>query len=237
MAAINRGFYDELWRGAKLQKPEKFNTWPRVASLLANAPRRLEIGPGLRPRLPIVGTDFVDLSPPAVAALNASGGRAQAGAISALPHPDQSFDLVCAIDILEHIEDDRAGLKEISRVLAPGGTLLLAVPLFMKSWNDFDAAVGHYRRYEPAELTALLSSAGFTIEQSAIYGMQPKSAWLLDLGLWWMRTHRDIAMRWYNRCFMPLGLYFQKPLKFQPGLLATEGVDEIVAVCRRGLGA
>ena len=233
IAAVNRGFYDDLWRGAKLQKPEKFNTWPLVASLLAQAPRRLEIGPGLRPRLPLAGTDFVEMSPPAVAALNARGGRAQAGDITALPHPDQAFDLVCACDILEHTADDRGALREISRVLAPGGTLILSVPLFMKCFNDFDAAVGHYRRYEPEELTARLAEAGFVIKQSAVYGMQPKSAWLLNLGLWWMRTHREQALRWYNRCFMPLSMLSQKPLKFHPGLLATEGVDEIVAVCRR----
>ena len=53
--------------------------------------------------------------------------------------------------------------------------------------------------------------------------MQPKSSWLLDLGIWWMQRDRERAMWWYNRVFMPLGLRFQKRLNFSPGLIDTLG--------------
>nr|MBA3846008.1 SAM-dependent methyltransferase [Planctomycetota bacterium] len=48
MAAVNRAFYDALWRDCRLQQPERFNTWPEVARLAAVAADRLEVGPGLR---------------------------------------------------------------------------------------------------------------------------------------------------------------------------------------------
>ena len=59
-------FYDPLWTSARLVAPERFNTWPMVRSLIAPGRPRLEVAPGLRPRLPIEGTCFVDISAPAV---------------------------------------------------------------------------------------------------------------------------------------------------------------------------
>ncbi len=67
VVAVNREFYDALWSDAKLQPPERFNTWPLISGLLAASPARLEIGPGLRPRLPIAGTHFLDISSPVIA--------------------------------------------------------------------------------------------------------------------------------------------------------------------------
>src|ERR1044072_440597 len=96
--ATNRRYYDQLWRDAHLVEPERFNTWPLVSSLLAQSPRRLEVAPGLRPRLPIAATQFVDVSAPAVTKLVARGARATLGLISALPFRDGAFDLVCALD-------------------------------------------------------------------------------------------------------------------------------------------
>ena len=57
----NRQFYDPLWTDAHLVEPERFNTWPLVRSLASPSRPRLEVGPGLRPRLPIEGTHFVDI--------------------------------------------------------------------------------------------------------------------------------------------------------------------------------
>lgn len=232
MAARNREFYEPLWAGAKLQPPRRFNTWPLVQELCAAAPRRLEIGPGLRPRLPIAGTEFVDLSDAAVGVLNRNGGAARTGSILDLPLGDAAYDLVCACDILEHVEDDGRALAQIRRVLKPGGTLLLAVPLHRSAWNFFDDAVGHYRRYEPADLVKMLAAHGFTIERSAAYGMLPKSTRVLRWGLWWMAHHPERAMRWYNRFFMPIGLWLQKPLHFVPGLTSDPQVADVILVCR-----
>lgn len=233
MRDANKQFYDPLWASAKLVEPRRFNTWPLVEALAANAPRRLEVAPGLRPRLPLAGTQFVDISVPAIEKLRARGANAIEGLVSALPFADASFDLVCALDIVEHVDDDDAALAELARVAAPGAAFLFSAPLHQSYWTAFDDFVGHRRRYEPSEILAKLADHGFRVEQSAVYGMAPKTTWILRLGMWWLTHRRAQAMRWYNRLFMPLSVRFQKPLAFGQGMIATENVGEVLLVCRK----
>ena len=150
----NRRFYDLLWSGARFVAPERFNTWPLVQSLLSECDRRLEVAPGLRPRLPIDGTHFVDISAPALATLRERGARVILGQISSLPFADGAFDLVCALDIVEHVDDDDGAVGEPARVTKPGGVLVISVPLHASLWSAFDDFVGHKRRYEPSGLIA-----------------------------------------------------------------------------------
>jgi SAM-dependent methyltransferase len=228
----NRGFYESLWSDARLVGPERFNTWPLLNELATAAPRRLEVAPGLRPRLPLDGTCFVDISHAALRRLHDRGAHAVHGMIGALPCADTSFDLLCAFDILEHVADDDGALAELARTAAPGAHLLLSVPLHPQAWTAFDDFVGHCRRYEPAQIIAKLARHGFTIEYSAIYGMQPKSSHLLDLGQWYLTHQRERAMWWYNRVLMPVALRFQKTLLWREGLGDTQGVDEVLLRCR-----
>ena len=233
MAALNRDFYDGLWAGVNLTPPERFNTWALIEPLAATAPSRLEVGPGMRPRSPIPGTHFVDLSTPVMEKLASLGGIATPGQITALPFPDANFDLVCAFDIVEHTEDDHKAFAELARVLKPGGTMIFSVPMFQASWTYFDEAVGHYRRYEPDALQAILRDNGFILEKTAAFGMQPKSQILLNLGIWWIRNRYEQAMKWHNKLFMPLALRMQKKLRFHPGTLDLRKVDEIILVCKK----
>ena len=229
----NRRFYDPLWTHAQLIEAERFNTWPLVSSLLDPARPRLEIAPGLRPRLPIAGTCFVDVSVPAVSKLRGRGASAVLGLVTKLPFPDGAFDLVCALDIVEHVEDDEGALSEISRVAAPGAALLLSVPLHPEFWSPFDDLVGHRRRYEPERLLATLARHGLALERSAVYGMKPRSSALVDLGMGLLEKHRERSMWWYRNLLMPLGLLLQKKLEFRPGMIPTAGVDEVLLVCRK----
>ena len=121
----NRRFYDLLWSGARLVEPQRFNTWPLVRSLLTESGRRLEVGPGLRPRLPIEGTQFVDISAPALAMLRERGAQVVLSQVTSLPFADGAFDLVCALDIIEHVDDGDGALSELSRVSKSGAALLI----------------------------------------------------------------------------------------------------------------
>jgi len=239
----NRRFYDSLWSGARLVEPQRFNTWALVQSLLPESGRRLEVAPGLRPRLPIDGTQFVDISESALAKLRERGAQVAMSQVTALPFADSSFDLVCALDIIEHVEDDDGALSELCRVASAGAHVVVSMPLHASRWTQFDDFVGHKRRYEPAELIAKLEQHGLVVERSAVFGMQPPSSRLVDIGMWWLLHHREHAMWWYNRAFMPLGLRLQKELALSPGMIDLAEVDEILLVCRtapspsgRGLG-
>ncbi len=235
--AANRDFYDALWSESRLERPERFNTWPLISGLLPLAPTRLEIGPGLRPRLPIAGTWFADISPPVIRRLTTQGGIAVSGETSALPFCDGTFELVCAFDVMEHTEDDRPVFGEVSRVLKEGGFFIFSIPLHAGLWTKFDEAVGHVRRYEPAGLPELFDAHDLVLERSAAYGMQPANCRLLNFSLWWLKHRRREAMWWYNKVLMPLGMFFQKRLKFVDGLIDAAGVDEVVLVCRKRKGA
>jgi SAM-dependent methyltransferase len=229
----NRGFYDALWSASYLVPPQRFNTWPLLSALAASATARLEIGPGLHPRLPIAGTHFVDISGPALSRLKVRAGLATVGEITALPFPDCTFDLVCAFDIVEHVEDDRLAFRELGRVARDGAAVIFSVPLHPARWSAFDALVGHVRRYDPDDLQTILGEHSFLLEQSAAFGMQPRSRWLLDFAVWGLTQRRVQAMRWYNGLLLPLGLLLHRRLACAPGLIDVAKVDELLLVCRR----
>jgi hypothetical protein len=74
------------------------------------------------------------------------------------------MNLVTAFDVLEHIEEDYLAVAEITRVLQPGATALIAVPADMALWSAHDEAVGHVRRYTRETLTAVITKGGLAIE-------------------------------------------------------------------------
>jgi SAM-dependent methyltransferase len=73
------------------------------------------------------------------------------------------FELVTALDVLEHLDDDAAGLRSLSRLLAPGGQLLLTVPAYPWLWGRDDVANGHRRRYTQKSLTRAIDAAGLRV--------------------------------------------------------------------------
>ncbi len=70
------------------------------------------------------------------------------------------FTLVCAFEVLEHIEDDAAALSQWADKVAPGGWLLISVPADQKRFSSADVRVGHHRRYDEADLVDLMSQVG-----------------------------------------------------------------------------
>jgi SAM-dependent methyltransferase len=88
------------------------------------------------------------------------------GAAEQLPYTDASFDLVTALDVVEHLDDDAAGLREMRRVLRPGGRALLFVPAFMWLWGVQDDVSHHRRRYTLPQLTERVRGAGFAVERA-----------------------------------------------------------------------
>jgi SAM-dependent methyltransferase len=106
-----------------------------------------------------------DYSETAVELARARGLQAIHADACDLPLPDESFDLVLAFDVLEHIEDDGAAVRELTRVLKPGGTALITVPCDMALWSAHDVASGHVRRYSRESLCPLLTEHGLVLDR------------------------------------------------------------------------
>ena len=79
--------------------------------------------------------------------------------VTELPFEDQSFDLVCAFDVIEHVADDSLALKEMVRVCKPGGHILVTVPAFMSLWSEHDEINHHFRRYTKESLQHLFEQS------------------------------------------------------------------------------
>ncbi len=77
-----------------------------------------------------------------------------------LPVRSASVDLITALDVVEHIRDDRRLMGEFFRVLAPGGLAVMSVPAHKHLWSAHDVALHHFRRYEKPEFRALVEEAG-----------------------------------------------------------------------------
>lgn len=84
--------------------------------------------------------------------------------------PDERFQWLCSFEVLEHVEDDAGELARWLDHLAPGGRLVVSVPGQRSRYGSFDEAVGHLRRYDPADLRALLEGAGLTEVEVRGYG-------------------------------------------------------------------
>jgi SAM-dependent methyltransferase len=82
-----------------------------------------------------------------------------------VPFEDGRFDLVCLLDVLEHVADDGAALQRITRLLKPGGRLLLTAPAYGWLWSAHDEAHHHHRRYTAAGLGRLATAAGLAPRQ------------------------------------------------------------------------
>ena len=134
-------------------------------------PRILDVGCGTGANLLMLSqygdAEGVDLSEDAIAFCRERGlQQVKLGAGEALPYDDGTFDLVTALDVVEHMDDDLAGLREMRRVLRPGGRVLLFVPTFMFLWGLQDDVSNHRRRYRLPELRRVLAQAGFEVERT-----------------------------------------------------------------------
>lgn len=93
-------------------------------------------------------------------------GEIEQGDLKHLPFADESFDLVLATDVLEHVDEDLCAVEEIRRVLRPGGTALISVPAFPSLWGLQDEISHHHRRYRRDPFLEMLHKGGLEVERS-----------------------------------------------------------------------
>ncbi len=142
---------------------------------LAPGARVLEAGCGTGGNLAMLsGFGTVRAFEPDPAALEVARAKRRAevvpgGLPDGLPADLLDLDLVCAFDVLEHIDDDRAAAAALCARLRHGGHLVVTVPAFAWLWSRHDDAVAHKRRYTRGELVRVLREAGLEIERCSYF--------------------------------------------------------------------
>lgn len=134
--------------------------------------RCLEVGAGVGQNVPVLArrgsVDVVEIDELGLAALRGMQGIRR---IHDRPIPfalEETYDVVVAFDVLEHIADDRLAAAWICDHLAPGGHLIVSVPAYQWLFSDHDVALQHFRRYTRRRLVAALP-AGMSVERAGYF--------------------------------------------------------------------
>ena len=134
------------------------------------SPKILDVGCGTGANLEMLAqfgqSEGVDVSDDALEFCKTKGLKVHKGLAEELPFPDESFDLVTALDVVEHLDDDVAGLREMRRVLKSDGKTLIFVPAFMWLWGVQDDISNHRIRYTRRQIVERLEKAGFKVERA-----------------------------------------------------------------------
>jgi len=133
-------------------------------------PKILDVGCGTGGNLEMLAkfgaAEGVDVSDDALEFCQSKGLTVHKGLAEKLPFADESFDVVTALDVVEHLDDDIAGLSEMFRVLKTGGKTLIFVPAFMWLWGVQDDVSNHRIRYTKKQIVERLEKSGFEIERA-----------------------------------------------------------------------
>jgi ubiquinone/menaquinone biosynthesis C-methylase UbiE len=131
--------------------------------------------------------------------------------IEDLPFAAEAFEIVTALDVLEHIDDDLHGLREIHRICRRDGLLLITVPAYGFLWSEHDEALKHRRRYTAHELRNKLTLTGFEVVRTS-YFITSVFFPILALRIWQgiakssthPKTSHYIPPRWINASLIGL---------------------------------
>lgn len=187
------GEHERSYWWARARRDLAVDVCRRYAGSGAADTRILEVGCGtgaLLHDLGDVGQPFgIDPSGLALGYCQRTGlSRVGMATAETLPFAPRSFRAVVAIDVLEHLDDDQRGLREMSRVLLPGGLVVLMVPAFQFLWSDRDERLGHRRRYDQEML-------GRALEHSEYRVMHLSYTNLALLPVLWLAVHSRKVLR------------------------------------------
>jgi len=132
--------------------------------------RILDVGCGTGANLEMLShfgsAEGVDVSDEALEFCRQKGLTVQKGLAETLPYADETFDISTALDVIEHLDDDVAGLREMHRVTRSGGYSLIFVPAFMWLWGVQDDISNHRIRYTKSQIVERIEKAGFRVERA-----------------------------------------------------------------------
>jgi SAM-dependent methyltransferase len=158
----------------------------------------------------------VELSDTSVALARARQvGEVVEGSVMDMPFAADSFDLAVCLDVIEHLQDDHGALRELRRVLAPGGALLVTVPAYQRLWSGHDEVNHHQRRYDRRTLLATAEQAGWRCTCSSYFNslLLPVAVALRALDRLHARATESSLDLWVPPA--PLNWLLQQPLNLE----------------------
>lgn len=138
---------------------------------------------------------------------------------------NKSFDCVVCTNVLEHIEDDLAALKNIFKLLKRGGRLILLVPFSQFAYGEIDKGLGHYRRYSKGEIEDKIKKAGFKLESIKYLNFLGIIGWFLNSKVFKRDTLPKNQLKLFNLLSRPF-LYIERFVEAPIGL-------SILAICEK----
>ena len=115
----------------------------------------------------------------------------------------EGFDSIVYINVLEHIQDDRAELANALEVLKPNGHLLVFVPALTWLYSDFDKQIGHFRRYVKKGLDRLVREVGFTLVKARYFDLAGIIPWYINFVLL-RNSIGSGSVSWYDNLVVPV---------------------------------
>ena len=150
-------------------------------------------------------------------------GEVVEGSVLEMPYPDASFDLAVSLDVIEHLEDDVAALRELRRTVAPGGALLVTVPAYKWLWSGHDVINHHYRRYTRRSMQRVAEQAGCRQARTTYFNslLLPVAILLRALDRAGSKTTESSLDLWVPP--EPLNWLLERPLALEAALIARGG--------------
>lgn len=166
----------------------------------------------------------IELSETSVAlARERATGEVIAGSVLEMPFEADSFEMAASLDVIEHLEDDLAALRELRRVVAPGGSLLVTVPAYQWLWSGHDEINHHFRRYTRRSLQRAGEQAGWHQVRTTYFNslLLPAAIMLRVLDRFSRKTTESSLDLWVPP--QPLNWLLERPLQLEAALIARGG--------------
>jgi SAM-dependent methyltransferase len=156
-------------------------------------------------------------------ALAREAGEVIEGSVLEMPFADASFDLATSLDVIEHLDDDVGALREMRRVVAPGGCLLVTVPAYQWLWSGHDEINHHHRRYTRRSLALAGERAGWKQVRTTYFNslLLPVAIVLRLLERFSRRPTESSLDLWVPP--QPLNWLLERPLAFEASMIGRRG--------------